>query len=405
MEFAYRVRNKNGELITGTLDAADKATAGSILRDQNYYIIEIKETTTPLRGLLFSNLWSRKVRARELSLFCRQLGTLIESGIPIIQSLRVTAMQANNPKLRDALLDLVGAIEEGYSLTTAFQRLPEVFPEVMCSMLEAGEISGRLDSVLERLAVQFEKEHAIREKTISAFLYPLVVLFVSFIAVSVLLAFVLPTFVGVFEQLSIELPVVTKVLLALSLYANQCWYMIIAILAILILVLRVYLHTPQGLIYRDQILISVPVFGDLLRKMIVARFCRTFASLVKSGVPILQALEVLQKTTGNQVMAAAVAETAEKVEQGSTIAEHLGRCKAFPPMVTQMIAVGEETGALDRLLEKLAFYYEQDVEESVSRLSATMEPVLILIVGGLVGAIIIAVLLPLFEIVGGVYEF
>lgn len=400
--YAYRVRDRQGRLLTGVLEAEGAAAAAASLRARDYFVIELKEAATEDRGGSLVGFFQRRVAARELALFCRQFAALIDAGVPILQSLRILSAQGAHKRLKAALAEVGADMERGSSLTEAFRRRADVFPPVFTSLIEAGELGGQLDAVLLRLAVHFEKEHTIREKTVSALTYPAIVLTIAVLAVSVLVTFVLPTFVGILEQMGVALPLLTQMIIAASLWANQHWYLVFGGLAAAVLGGRYLVRTPTGREYWDRALLRLPIFGDLVQKIIMARFCRTFAGLVRSGVPILQALEVIKKTAGNVVVARAIQETAAEVGEGGAIAGLLEKSRLFPPMVTQMIAVGEETGALDTLLEKLAAFYEQEVEEAVSRLSSLLEPVLIIFMGGIVGLIIISILLPMFEVIGSV---
>ncbi|MBE0467702.1 MAG: type II secretion system F family protein, partial [Candidatus Desulforudis sp.] len=360
--YAYRVRDRRGQLVTGVLEAEGEAAAVASLRARDYFVIELKETSTRAGAPALAYLLRKRVRSRDLALFCRQFAALIDAGVPILQGLRILTAQAANKRLKAALAEVGTDIEQGSSLAEAFRRRADVFPPVFTSLIEAGELGGQLDAVLLRLALHFEKEHAVREKTVSALTYPVIVLVIAMLAVAVLVTFVLPTFVGILEQMGVPLPRLTRMIINASLWANRYWYLVFGGLAAAVIGGRHLLDSPAGREYRDRAVLRMPIFGDLVRKIIIARFCRTFAGLARSGVPILQALEVIKKTAGNVVVARAVEKTAASVGEGGAIAGLLEQSRVFPPMVTQMIAVGEETGALDTLLEKLAAFYEQEVE-------------------------------------------
>jgi type IV pilus assembly protein PilC len=397
--YVYRARDRQGRVITGVLEADGEAAALASLRSRDYFVVELRAKTAGQVGL---TAWTKKVSARELALFCRQLAALVDAGVPLLQGLRILADQAVNKRLKTTLAAVAADVEQGTSLTEAFRRWPAVFPPVFTSLIEAGELGGQLDTVLVRLSVHFEKEHAIREKVKSALTYPVIVLIIAVLAVAVLVTFVLPTFVGILEQLGVPLPLLTQVIITISLFANQYWYLVFGGLAAVAVGFRYLLTTPLGREYGDRALLRLPIFGELVRKIIVARFCRTFSGLTRSGVPILQALEVVQKTVGNVVVARALEKTAAEVGEGGAIAGPLEASRVFPPMVTQMIAVGEETGALDTLLEKVATFYEQEVEEVTARLSSLLEPAMIVGMGAVVGVIIMSILLPMFEVIGGI---
>ncbi len=395
--FAYRARDWQGRKTAGYVEAENRAAAAASLWAKDFFVVDLNEASSG-RGAVPSLPFVRaKVSARELALFSRQSAALIDAGVPVLRALRILTAQTPNRRLRDSLGDVAAAVERGFSLAGSFRRHRDVFPSVFTSLVEAGELGGQLNLVLERLSVHYEKEHLFREKMRSVLTYPLIVLAVAVLAVVVLVTFVLPILAGILMQAGLPLPLLTEIVIRVSQTASQYWYLVFGSLVAVPFGLRHLLATPRGRDYWDRAFLRIPVFGYLARSIIIARFCRTFGSLIKSGVPILQALDVLAKTVGNAGMARAIEKTSANVGHGESIAGLLEKSRLFPPMVTQMIVVGEETGALDSLLEKVAVYYEQDVDQTVSRLSSALEPVLILAVGGVVGLIIISVLLPLLE--------
>ncbi|WP_334111217.1 type II secretion system F family protein, partial [Thermodesulfitimonas autotrophica] len=308
-----------------------------------------------------------------------------------------------NKVLRSALEGVVERLEGGLSLTEAFRLYPRVFPAVFTSMVEAGEVSGTLEEVLERLAVHFEKEHEIREAVRGALTYPVIVLIVAALVIGILLTFVVPTFVNIFRDMNLPLPLPTRFLMELSLFCKRFWPLLLFGLLLTGVALRYFfVYTPQGREVWDRFVLRVPVLGALVRKVIVARFARTLGTMVQSGVPILAALEVVKRTIGNVVITRALEQTIENVSEGGAIAGLLEKTGVFPPMVTRMVAVGEETGALEELLEKVAVFYDQDVEATAKRLSVAIEPLLIVVLGFIVGSIILSVLVPIFSIYGSV---
>lgn len=373
-----------------------------MLWSRDLFVVELYEASGGREPALSLRLGRSRVSARELALFSRQSAALIDAGVPVLQALRILSAQTPGRCLRDSLGDVATAVERGSSLAGAFKRHPKVFPAVFTSLVEAGELGGRLNLVLERLAVHYEKEHLFREKMRSVLMYPLIVAAVAVAAVAVVVTFVLPALAEVLTQSGLPVPLLTEVVINVSETANRFWYLIFGSVAAAGAGLRLAVGTPGGLDYWQRFLLRLPVFGHLAGGVIVARFCRTLGSLVQSGVPILQALDVVAKTVGNARMAKVIEETAANVSRGESIAAVLDRSRLFPSMVTQMIVVGEETGALDRLLEKVAVYYEQDVDQTASRLASALEPVLILTVGGVVGLIIVSVLLPMLGAVAGI---
>lgn len=401
--FAYRARDRQGRRLTGYVEAEDTAAAAASLWAREFIVVDLKVAAgQKVGGVWAFRLVRAKVPARELALFSRQSAALLDAGVPVLRALRFLASASRNRVLREALEEVAVAVERGSSLTGAFRRHPGVFPPVFTSLVEAGELGGHLHAVLERLSIHYEREHLFREKMRSVLTYPLIVLSIAALAVGVLTTFVVPTMAGFLMQTGMPLPPVTESVLTVSRAANQYWYLVFGSLAVLAVGLRRVADTPWGREFRDRLLLRIPIFGRLIRNIIAARFCRTFAGLIRSGVPILQALDVLAKTVGNAGVARAVEEAAAGIGRGEGIAGRLEQSRQFPVMVTQMMAVGEETGAWDTLLEKVAAYCEHEIDQTVSRLSSTLEPVLILVVGGVVGLVIMAVLLPLLDVISSI---
>lgn len=399
--FAYQARSFTGGRVSGFLEAESETAVAAALRGKNLFVVDVRPAAGRDREISLGSIFRKRVSQRQLALFCRQFAAMIAAGLPIFQAMNILASQAENPYLGQILGKVVEHVEGGMSLAEAFRLFPKVFPPVFTNMLEAGEVSGTLEEVLGRLALHFEKEHEIREKVRSALAYPAIILVVAIIAVGVLVTFVVPTFVRILGDLNVPLPLPTRVLLATSVFVKQFWYLVLAALVFGITGLRYFFGgTVQGKEIWDRFVLRLPVVGLLVRKVIIARFARTLAAMVKSGVPILTALEVVERATGNTVIARAIRETRENVSEGGAIAGLLEKSGVFPLMVTRMIAVGEETGTLEELLEKVAAFYDQDVAAAVERLVPTIEPVLILGLAFVVGSIILSVLLPLFSIYG-----
>ena len=399
--FAYKARSFKGEPVSGFLEAESETAVATALRGKNLFIIDIRPAAGKDREISLRGISRKRVSQRNLAIFCRQFAAMIGAGLPVFQALNILALQAENPYFRGALGKVVEHVEGGMSLAEAFSLFPQVFPPVFTSMIEAGEVSGTLEEVLERLALHFEKEHELREKVRSALTYPTIVLVIAFLAVGVLMTFVVPTFVRILNDLNVPLPLPTRMLLGMSEFLKRFWYLVLAALVAGAAGLRYFFGaTAWGREVWDHFVLRLPVVGMLVRKVIVARFARTLATMVRSGVPILTALEVVEKTTGNTVIARAIRETRENVSEGGAIAGLLEKSGVFPLMVTRMIAVGEETGALEELLEKVAAFYDQDVAAAVGRLVPTIEPVLILGLAFVVGSIILSILVPLFSIYG-----
>ncbi len=361
--FAYRAKDRTGQLLTGSLIAENEAAVAAYIRNQGYFVTQIRPAAETV-----------------------SLGVMVD--------------QTANRRLKAAVKDLLVKVQEGETLSRAMQNHPGVFPDIMVSMVEAGEVGGVLDVVLERLAVHFEKENKLTANVKSALAYPAVVLTMAAIMVTFILIFVLPRFVQIFASLKVSLPAPTRALLAVSAFLREYGIILAAVIAVAAFALRLYMRQPQGQRLFDQLILHVPVMGALWRKIAVARFSRTLSTLLRGGVPIIAALEVVKKTIGNRLMTRAITAAQEGVSEGLGLAATLGTSRAFPPMVVQMAAVGEETGEVDKMLEKVADFYENDVDDTVGRLSSLLGPILIGTLGVVVGAIIIAILLPLFDVIG-----
>ncbi|MEW6172709.1 MAG: type II secretion system F family protein [Bacillota bacterium] len=405
--FAYKTRSYEGKLIDGFLEAESEAAAAGILRARNLFVVDVRPATdaggTSRFNISLGALFQPKVSQRELAIFCRQFSVMLEAGVPVFQSLSILAEQTEKVVFKQTIRKVVEQLEGGLGLAESFRLFPRIFPPVFTSMVEAGEVSGALEQVLERLAVHFEKEHEIREGVRGALTYPTAVLIVAALAVGVLMTFVVPTFARILSDLNVPLPLPTRFVLGTSLFLKSFWYLVFPVLVLIVTGIRYFFSsTAEGREIRDRLVLRLPVVGTLVRKVIIARFARTLGTMVRSGVPILTALEVVKKTTGNAVIARAITQTMENVNEGGAIAGLLEKSGVFPPMATRMIAVGEETGALEGFLEKVASFYDQDVEAAVKRLPSAIEPSLIVVLGVIVGSIILSIMVPLFSIYRGV---
>ena len=401
--FAYKARTYQGELLNGVVEADNESAAVRILRDKNVFVVDVRPAVAKGREISLGGLLQKKVSLKELSLFCRQFSVMIGGGLPVFQALNILAEQTENVRFRATLKKVIERVQGGMSLAETFRLFPDVFSPIFTSMVEAGEVSGTLEQVLERLAVHFEKEHEIRRKVRGALTYPAVVLVIAAVAVTVLVTFVIPRFAHILNNMNVPLPLPTRVSIRASLFLRQYWYLVFIILLSAVFGLRyVFGSTAGGKRIWDRFVLKLPVVGALVHKVIMARFARTLGTMSRSAVPILAALDVVKKTTGNVVIAQAVEETAEDVSKGGSIALLLEKSGVFPLMMTRMIAIGEQTGTLEELLEKVAVFYDRDVEAAVERLAPTIEPVLIVFVGIIVGSIILSIMVPLFSIYGGV---
>ncbi|WP_018086418.1 type II secretion system F family protein [Desulfurispora thermophila] len=409
--FVYSGRDRQGKLVRGRQRAANKETVIRQLRQSNIYPLEVKQAprlpdrrniTLPitLPRPNWRHWLEKPVKSRDLAIFSRQFHTLIEAGVPMLNALQVLQQQTANPKLKRAINSLQAGLQQGATLSESIARHPTVFPYLYAHLVEAGELGGVLDKVMDSLSVTFEKDHQLKEKIKSALIYPAVIITMTMLVVAALQFFVLPNLVGVLLSLQVPLPATTRILLGVNSFLQHYWFTVPPIFFCLFLTLRLALKTDKGRYYFSAASLKAPIFGRLVGNTIVARFCRTFGELLKSGVPILVALEVVQKSTGNVLFVQALSNVIESIRAGQGLARPLAESGVFPPLVVQMISVGEESGALEKLLEKAAVFYENEVEAVVTRLTAVIEPVMIVIMGGMVGFIAISVLMPLMTLVG-----
>lgn len=397
--FAYKAKDRTGQLLTGSLVAENEAAVAAYIRNQGYFVTQIRPAGE--KGNILGSLSDllHPVGTKDLTIFCRQFATMVDAGLSLTVSLSVLIQQSINPRIKEAVKDLLLKVQEGETMSRAMQNHPDVFPAMMVSMIEAGEVGGVLDVVLERLAVHFEKENKLNEKVKSALTYPAVVLTFATLAIVFILTFVLPVFTKLFEQMQIELPPLTKAILAISTFLKTYGLLLAALCAAAIYGFSLYLRQPAVRQLLDRVALRLPIFGNLWRKIAVARFSRTLATLLRGGVPIVTALEVVKKTTAIQLMIETLSAAQDSVREGRGLSAPLSASGVFTPLVVQMTAVGEETGTLDKMLDKIADFYESDVDDIISRLSSLMEPVLIGILAVLVGTIVVAVIMPIFDVV------
>lgn len=398
--FSYTAHNKRGEMQKGTVVAMDQSAAAANLNERGLTPILIKLDSGKKGGinLGFLNKFGGKVKLTDKMVFSRQFATMINAGIPISQSLSILHTQTTNKKLKEVLGDAAKKVEGGDPLSSALAEHPDVFSPIYINMVKAGEAGGMLDEVLERLAVQMEKDAEIVSKIRSAMIYPSILTVVTFGAFAFLMVFLVPRMASIFEGLNTELPWYTKLMMGISSFlVNYGLYLVVGIVFGVIMLLR-YRKTEKGRRFIDKLLLKLPVFGEIVVKVNVARFARTFGSLMSSGLSVLDALNTTATALGNSVFQDAIRSISKDVKAGKTIAEPLKSMTIFPPIVSQMVAVGEETGQLDKILIKLAGFYEKEVDSMVSGITSIIEPILIVTLGGLVGFIVVGVFGPLSQL-------
>lgn len=402
--FTYRAKSADGRLIEETIDAENERLVRNMLRERKLTIISIdRKAAVGLKTDVWATLRRfRRVSEQALTVFSRQFATMINAGLAMVRCLDILSEQTEDRKLQETLVLVRRDVEGGQSLSGALAKHPDVFSTLYVSMVRAGEMGGVLDEVLERLAGFMERDYNLKKKVKSAMTYPLVILVMAILIVFFLVTYILPTFVSLFEGMNVDLPLVTKVLITITKGAKNP-AIIITFFGLLVgasFAFSQYVRTPAGRRHFDQFKLSVPVMGLLNKKVAISRFCRTLGTLLSSGVPIMQALEIVGKVSGNEVVADTVAKVRESIREGESIAGPLQESGMFPPMVTQMVAVGEETGNLDAMLSKIADFYDTEVEYLLASLTSMLEPIMILGMGGIVGFIVIAVFLPLYQLIG-----
>ena len=394
--FNYKAKNPQGNVVTGVIEAETERAVITRLRSQRLALITVAEKKPSAISKMMASIGlSGRVGLKPLAIFSRQLSTLVNAGIPIIQSLNILVEQIEQKSFKEIVFNIRQDIERGSSITEALGKHPGAFSDLYVSMIRSGEAGGVLDEVLERLSSYLEAVITLRGKIRGAMAYPATVCAIAIIIIIGLLTFVVPSFEQIFVSFGAELPLPTRTLLVISAVIRKYFIIVAVCLFILVVIFMRVLKTEKGRAVWDGFLLKVPLFGPLFQKTAVAKFARTLSALVKSGVPILEALEIVAKTSGNKIVEYAIMDARLAIREGERIADPLKECEVFPPMVIQMVSVGEETGSLDLMLSKIADFYEREVDTTVEGLSSMIEPVLILFLGITCGSIIIALFLPI----------
>jgi len=395
--FKYSVRDKTGKVVTGKLEGESREAVSSKLRSMGYIILDLNEDRlAQLNKIQFGT----SIKAKDITIFARQFATMINAGLSLTKCLSILAAQSENKELRDIISQVGRDVEAGQSLSEALSKHPKVFPPIFVNMVRAGETGGVLDEVLLRVADHFENEAALKGRIKSAMTYPIAMGSLVLIVLAAMMIFVVPTFQEMFASMGGELPGLTKAMVAISDGARS-WpgLVFVAVVIGITVAFRTWKSTENGRYIWDGIKLRMPVFGSLVRKIALAKFTRTFGTLVSAGVPILSALDIVGDTAGNEVVSRAVKKVRSAIKEGETIAKPLAESPVFPSMLVQMIAVGEETGALDAMLNKIADFYDEEVSTAVDGLTSLIEPLMMASLGGVVGLIVIALYLPMFNII------
>ncbi|HYH78550.1 MAG TPA: type II secretion system F family protein [Longimicrobium sp.] len=396
--FAYSARAVNGEIMNGEIELPTREEVVGYLVRQRLRPITVNTKSKDINFQIGTG-----IKTREVVIFTRQFSTMINSGLPLVQSLTILAEQTENKYFQKVISKVLLDIQAGQTLADSLRRHPKVFTDLYVNMVAAGEAGGILDVILMRLAVFLEKNDALARKIKGAMVYPAVMLIVVVLCTTILLWKVVPVFAGMFTGAGLALPLPTRVVLALSNFLqNYMWLLVLAVIAIVIAV-RQYYKTSSGRLQIDTLLLKMPVLGNLLRKSAVSRFTRTLGTLVSSGVSILDGLQITARTAGNRVVHDAVMKSRASIAGGATISDPLKESGVFPPMVVQMINVGEQTGGLDEMLSKIADFYDDEVDAAVSALTSILEPIMIVVMGVVIGGIVVAMYLPMFDMINAVH--
>ena len=393
--FKYSGRDRTKKR-SGTVTAGSKREALEKLREEGIRTTEIMEV--PETWLTKDITIGNPVKLQHLVIYLRQFATLLKAGVSVVDSTKILAKQTDSKALKKALLDIEAELREGIQLSEATAKHSKIFSPMYINMVKAGEAGGNMDETLERLAEHYEKQHNTRQKVIAAISYPAVIAVLAILVVIFLLVFIVPTFVGMFEDFGGELPAITQFVLAASEFMQSFWWLILLLLVGVIAGLSAMKNNKQTKYYLDIAILRMPIFGKMMQKAVLARMTRTLSSLFSSSVPILQALSIVEKVVENEVIGRVVRESRDALEIGQSMTGPMKNHWAFPPLVTQMIAIGEETGSLDAMLGKVADFYEKEVETSTDQLKSLIEPIMIVILAGLVGTIVTSIMIPMFDI-------
>ncbi|HVA61949.1 MAG TPA: type II secretion system F family protein [Mycobacteriales bacterium] len=396
--YSYSVRDRGGKLVNGTLDAPSQAAVVQRLKAMGMAPVSISEQNAGLKKEISIPGFGKKVKLKDLAIFSRQFATMISSGLSLLRALNILAEQTENPLLAKTVGEVRNEVESGQSLSQALAVHPEIFPPLMVNMTKAGEVGGFLDATMVQIAENYEAEVKLRGKIKSAMTYPVVVFCIAMMAVTVMLLFIVPTFAKLFGSLGGRLPAPTRALVFAS-HLLKIGFPILLVLGVAAFVVWGKVkRTDQVRNFVDPLKLKIPIFGNLFQKVALSRFSRNLGTMIRSGVPILQSLDIVADTTGNVVLARAVRDVQDSVRQGESLSGPLVNHAVFPPMVVQMMSVGEDTGALDGMLAKIAEFYDQEVEATTEALTSLIEPVMIAVLGGIIGCMVIALYLPIFNI-------
>ena len=394
--FVWEGKLANGGIKKGEIEATDKAAAALILKRQRIIPTKLKSKPKDI------SLFEKKIKTKEIVIFTRQFSTMINAGLPLVQCLDILSSQQPNPSFKKVTSQIKVDVEAGSTFADALSKHPKIFDSLYVNLVAAGEVGGVLDTVLNRLAVYMEKNESLKNKVKGAMTYPIIVLCVAFGVVAILMIFVIPTFSDMFKQFGSALPGPTQFIVNLSSFFRKFWWAMIGFIVALIFGFKWIRTQEKGRFYTDKMMLRLPVFGPLIRKVAVAKFTRTLGTMISSGVPIMDGLEITSKTAGNMIIENAIRTVRTAISEGRTMSEPLEQTGLFPGMVVQMIAVGEATGAMDQMLGKIADFYDEEVDTAVEALTSALEPMLMVFLGGIIGFVVVAMYLPIFKMASAI---
>jgi type IV pilus assembly protein PilC len=401
-KFSWEGKTRTGVVQKGDLEAASEAAVTALLRRQGIQPARIKERGKGLDIEIKLPGFQQKITTKDLVVFTRQFATMIDAGLLLVQCLDILGRQQDNKTFKQILVKVKESVESGSTFAEALKKHPKAFDDLYVNLVAAGEVGGILDTILNRLAAYIEKALKLKKKVKSAMTYPTTIIGIAFVVIAVILIFVIPAFEKMFADFGGSLPLPTQIVINMSNFIQSYILVIIAGIALFIAGFKRFYRTPKGRELVDDVALKLPVMGILIRKVAVAKFTRTLGTMISSGVPILDGLDIVAKTAGNKTVEKAIYRVKQSISEGKTIAEPLEKSGVFPPMVCQMIAVGEQSGALDTMLNKIADFYDDEVDDAVGNLTAMMEPLLMLFLGTTVGGLVIAMYLPIFKLAGAV---
>lgn len=394
--FFYKGRQKDGKTVTGSMESTSRGEVVKSLRRQGVFPIEIKHEDEKSKDISFK-FSSKKVSVKDISIMCRQFHTIIAAGISVVECIDILKRQTENKTLTSALEDIYEDVQTGVTLSNAFKKFPKIFPELLVNMVAAGEVTGQLDEIMNRMADMYEKEHKINVKLKGALVYPKILISVSTIVVGVLLVVVLPGFITMFEGFGVELPAPTLILLGIGDFIKGYWWLIALVLGILFVFMQRSLNTAEGKLKYDDLKLKLPVLGKVNKQVATTRFARSLATMLNSGITIIEAMEMVSKVIGNHAVSKHIDDSMEKIKRGEGISGPLNETKLFPPMLISMIQIGEETGSLNSLLDTTANFYDDEIDYAIDTMISLINPLILLVMAVVVGFIVMAVALPMFD--------